>query len=759
MTTLSACTLPTSMANHIFSRWQGHWLRSWRECFQERKQIGPPVGPKICSISFHALTSLTKHALFLLIYSSFAHAESTPPATPTLPPVTLETYIVTGDSDVTYENNHVQMGAFRDVAPVNVPLSIDVVTREALEALGARSLLDAVQNTAGVTHAQISGSVYDNIALRGIVVENRGNYRLNGSLPVINLVDLPMEDKERVEVLKGSAGLYYGFVPPSGIINLVTKRAGLTPVTNLELMVNSFGAFGSHLDVGRRFGEQGKFGLRLNLASSGEDIGLDHYSGHREFASLAGDWQVNDKLLIKIDAEHVHKNVPEQAAIVLPVAVAGVITLPPLPPNTRNFGGPWQRYDAQATNLLLRADYLISRTWTILVEAGQAITERDRALGQLTLDNFTTGASTLRVSFTPGTFYENKNGRVEVFGRLLTGEIRHDITLGVTANQRFQENGSAGSAPAFATYYYHPSIPPSSVPPGPVNHRPSVIHDAGCYAFDRLAAFDERLQFIVGARATNYSSTTIVGGVPSTYKTTNDTHPMASALVKPTTRSSIYVSYLESPEPGGVAGTAQVNAGQLLPPLVSKQWEVGAKVELGKGALAQLNAFQIDRPGTFIDATNRLVPNGLSRYQGIELFVSGEIVPSLSVLASGLLLDARQTNAANAATFDRTPENTPEKTVSLFLEWRPPFIKGFAVSVGTYYTGRQPANDSDQAYLGGYTTLNVGASYHFQIGRCNYTARVNGFNVGDKVAWSTAGAGLLGATFPRLLKFSLMTSF
>ncbi|HZW20862.1 TonB-dependent receptor plug domain-containing protein [Noviherbaspirillum sp.] len=60
----------------------------------------------------------------------------------------------------------------------------------------------------------MNGSTYDNVAIRGIVVENRGNYRLNGSLPIINLIDVPLENKERVEVLKGAFSLYYGFVPP-----------------------------------------------------------------------------------------------------------------------------------------------------------------------------------------------------------------------------------------------------------------------------------------------------------------------------------------------------------------------------------------------------------------------------------------------------------------------------------------------------------------------------------------------------------------
>ena len=36
---------------------------------------------------------------------------------------------------------------------------------------------------------------------------------------------------------------------------------------------------------------------------------------------------------------------------------------------------------------------------------------------------------------------------------------------------------------------------------------------------------------------------------------------------------------------------------------------------------------------------------------------------------------------------------------------------------------------------------------------CDYTARVTGDNLSDKNAWSTAGASLLGVTFPRTYKF------
>ena len=147
------------------------------------------------------------------------------------PPVELEVYTVTDTQKSGFKAERVQVGSFRDMDPVDVPVTINVVTREVLDAQGARSIYDALKNTAGVTRANSNGNAADNIAIRGITVENRGNYRLNGTLPVVNLIDLTLENKERVEVLKGGASLYYGFVPPSGIVNLVTKRPTTKPLT------------------------------------------------------------------------------------------------------------------------------------------------------------------------------------------------------------------------------------------------------------------------------------------------------------------------------------------------------------------------------------------------------------------------------------------------------------------------------------------------------------------------------------------------
>ena len=169
--------------------------------------------------------------------------------------------------------------------------------------------------------------------------------------------------------------------------------------------------------------------------------------------------------------------------------------------------------------------------------------------------------------------------------------------------------------------------------------------------------------------------------------------------------------------------------------------------------------YEIERPSTFIDpAVNRFVANGLARFRGLELFLSGEITKDISLVGSLQNLDARQVKALNATTLNKTPEGTPRYTGSLFAEWRTP-VKDLGVSLGGYYTGRRAANNTNQGYIGGYTTFSAGLSNRFKVGDTPMVARINADNLFNRNAWAAAGSSLLGVTAPRLVKFSLSASF
>lgn len=647
----------------------------------------------------------------------------------------------------------VQVGAFRNAKVIDTPLTVNVITRDVLDAQAAGGLYDALRNTAGVTKSQLNGATYDNIAIRGILVENRGNYRLNGSLPVINLVDQPLENKVRVEVLKGASALYYGFVPPSGVINMTTKRAEVDPTAAITLKGDDNGGRIVAVDVGRQFND-GMFGVRVNLAGGQVASFQDNVKGDRQLAAIALDFNPTDKLSFKFDGEYIAKDVPEPGALALPGLTAGVLVLPSRPDPRLNLASKWQKYDADARNFLVRIDYRLNDIFAVKLEAGRAQTNRNRVFSQFQNYNMVTGAGTLSGSVVEGQKYVNDNMRGELSAKFDTGPLGHDLVIGYTENKRSQ-NGRQSEAFTSPQNLYNPIAIPYRARTQPLRDLPSTIKDEGVYAFNRVS-LGEQFQAILGVRRTNYRSLDTTAGTQNRYAA-KKTSPAVSVLYKPATWMSFYGSYLEGFEAAGTAPASAVNNGEVLPPAKTKQKEVGAKAEV-RGITASLAYFEIDRPSAYTNAANRFVLDGLVDYKGAEFAAFGSLSEQISITASGLLLDAAQKRAANALVIGKRPENTPKWTASLFAEWKLPMIEGLAINGGVFAMGNRAVNATNQAFIPGYTTADVGVRYTREVAGRTYSGQVNVENVLDKGYWSTAGNNLIGVGAPRTVKLTFSAS-
>lgn len=659
----------------------------------------------------------------------------------------LEEIVVTADRSDSFGADLVQVGTFRNARIIDVPLTVNVVPQELMRSQAVAGIYDALRNTAGVTRSQLGGSTYDNIAIRGILIENRTSYRLNGSMPIINLVDLPLENKDRVEVLKGVGALYYGFAPPSGIVNLVTKRPN-REVTAFTASTTNHGAANVTADLSRRFGD--RFGVRVNGGAGIVETGVKRFDGRRYVAALAADWDATESLKFKFDLEHVAKDVTEPSALQLLPAAFGFI--PPIPDPDTNFGGQDLRYDAWATNVLGRADLRISSAWALTVEGGQALTVRDRDFSQLENYGNAEGNGTLRVFRTRDQRFRNRNLRAELAGVFTTGPITHNLIAGASSNWRYQ-NGRNSTPLTVAQNFFNPRDV-TIAQPTVFTVTPLHITDRGAYVVNRAKL--GIVEVLAGVRYSDYKSRTqLPNGTVNRFAVTKWT-PSVGAIVKPAKNLSIYATYLEGLEEGGTAPINSAVPGDVLPPAVSTQYEIGVKGEVLANVLFQVAAFQIKRPSAFTDPVdNRFKLAGRARYRGIEASVTGEVTRRLSIYLTGQYLDAETESAVNPRLIGKRPENTPKWTGSLYGEYRPAAIRGFAVGGGIFYIGDRAVNNFNDAFVDGYTTLSASARYTFeQIGREGLTLQLNADNLTNERYWSTASNGLLAVGTPRQIKLT-----
>jgi iron complex outermembrane receptor protein len=688
-------------------------------------------------------------------FSLVSHAQTTDSASGAAGQ--LSTVTVESSSTSGFVANTVEAGTFRGANILEVPATVNTVTRDVFELQGAAGIYDVLRNTAGVTRQQNGGDTFDQLVIRGIAVENRTNYRLNGSLAIPNVSEIPMENKERVEVLKGASALYYGFTTPAGIVNLVTKRAGSTPVTSVGLTVDDKGSLQASTDIGRQFGDQNQYGLRINAAGGRVGSSIDGIDGNRSFVSAAFDWRVNNRLTLKADVENYRKRITEQAGITRSTAVKGVITLPALPDPDKLLGPAWAVFDAEVTNTQLRADYSLSDNWALTVEAGHSDAERDRRLASFSNYNVLTGAG--RITGNDQSLKQTSDlFRTELFGTFSTGSVQHELTIGAAQSKKtqdpiFQRNYGGAST---VQNLYNPIVigylPLTVLPTRPTTGAQDS-QELGLYALDRIT-FSPQWQLVVGARHTHFESTQGASAtIPSIAFDVRKTTPLAALSYKFTPDLVGYVSYAQGVEEGEIAPAGTANQNAHMPPGISKQKEVGLRWLIGGGMLLSGALFDIERPGAYTNSANTFVADGRQRYRGLELSAQGRLTRALAWQLSAQSLDA-EFRDINAQYNGKMPENTAKQTASAFLSYDIAAVPGLSINGGAYYTGRRPVDDLNQAFIGGTTIFGLGARYVTQMFGKRALWQINIDNVGDKRYWAAAGTRLaVGA--PRSVKATL----
>ena len=160
-------------------------------------------------------------AACLLGVTGQALAQSAAPAEPTLKPVTVDARSAAATAEVT---------GFGDMPLSRSPFSAAVVDSQAIVETGSRRLADLYRLDASISDAYNAPGYWDFASVRGYVLHSRDNYRRDG-LPMSSETTLPLENIERIEILKGPASALYGSEGVGGVVQVFLRkgREGLHP--------------------------------------------------------------------------------------------------------------------------------------------------------------------------------------------------------------------------------------------------------------------------------------------------------------------------------------------------------------------------------------------------------------------------------------------------------------------------------------------------------------------------------------------------
>lgn len=132
--------------------------------------------------------------------------------------VNLNPFVVTNQTDAGYNFSESALGS-RTVKPIgDIPSSIAVINKQLLDDLDATTIATAVNfGVSGVTNNTTNS---DDVNIRGF----RTNQALRDGVMIVSFKRNPLYDVDRVEIVKGPAGMLLGntlFI--GGVVNFVTK--------------------------------------------------------------------------------------------------------------------------------------------------------------------------------------------------------------------------------------------------------------------------------------------------------------------------------------------------------------------------------------------------------------------------------------------------------------------------------------------------------------------------------------------------------
>lgn len=158
--------------------------------------------------------------------------------------------------------------------------SYTIITAEEIEKFQYRDVTDALRSVPGL-HIVESGArgTLTSVFTRG-ANSNQTLVMVNGlavndpSSPggAANLASIPLDNVDRIEVVRGPQSALYGSQAVGGVINIITKRGGGDPRSTLRVEGGTLGTLNTYASTGGSFGDTDYFLSLGREATNGNDI-------------------------------------------------------------------------------------------------------------------------------------------------------------------------------------------------------------------------------------------------------------------------------------------------------------------------------------------------------------------------------------------------------------------------------------------------------------------------------------------------------
>lgn len=679
-----------------------------------------------------------------LIFGVAAIASTTTPTTPQQPPETSQKpepekptsenqpeapsepenqepieLVVTGEQDG-YRVPEASTATKTDTPLRDIPQSIQVIPRQVIDDQKVQRISDVLRNVSGVI-AKPTNSTSDTYTIRGFdSTENlRNGFRQDSFTGFTDTANI-----ERVEVLKGPASVLYGQLEPGGVVNYVTKQPLSEPFYSAEFSVGSYSYYRPAIDISGPLNPDKSVLYRLNVA-------YENSGGFRDFAdkevfTVAPSLTVkfSEDTTLNLEYEYINRKNNYDLGL-LPIKESFDF------PISFNFGEPSDSYKLEGSRVSAVFSHSFNRNWQFKSGYSAQIVDTKRSNVQpLDFQNpfEADGRNVLRRYNKVADYSREYSWQNDLIGKFNTGSIEHQLLLGVEFGRSIFGYPFRISYDVPPLDFYNPvygAAIPTTFDEGFQDER--TTNRIGLYLQDQIALLPN-LKLLVGGRFDfvrfkNESVTDLINNSEPTMSRRyyEAFSPRVGLVYQPIKPLSLYASYTRGFKPDEFSITVDRS---LLEPQKGTQYEVGIKGEFFDGKLAAtLAAYEITKTNV---ATSDIanpdfsIAAGEVKSRGIELDITGEILPGWNIIASYAHNDAYVSEDNSLPVGDRLI-SAPRNSASLWTtyEIQEGNLRGLGIGGGVFFVGDREATLPNTITIPSYVRTDATIFYkqpNYQVG-------------------------------------------
>ena len=615
-----------------------------------------------------------------------------------------------------------------DTPLAETPQSVTVVTRDQMVDQGATNLQDALTYAAGVrSDAYGIDSRSDSFLVRGsdatIYLDGLQTYSSGWYTSTARPDPYTLE---RLEVLRGPAGMLFGAGNAGGVVNMVSKRPQQETYREVGVQLGSFGRKQVQADLTGALTADGDWSYRLIALHRKSDTQVDYVPDDRSLVMPSLTWRPSAATSLTLQALW-QKDKTGSTSQFFPWKGTILPNINGPLPSSRFIGEPGDGYDTERKTFGWLFEHKFDDRWTFRQNFRASRTFNDShyhyadsfsepggwsldPLGQRLLGRYN-GKS---LAWTSMTGIDN-----HVEGHFDTGSVRHTLLVGAEYSRQRQDKteGSAYSAiDAYAPVYGIGYVPVTELMRKPR----TTQRNAGIYVQDQMKW--NNWIFVAGLRHDRSTA----GTAGSASETTSATSRRFGAMYMLPSGWSPYLSYTESFTPQG--GT-DLN-GRLFKPLRGEQVEAGVKYQpQGSPTSFTASAFSLKEKNRIVsDSTN---PNygrqvDATKNKGVELELKTTLARDFDLIANYTYIDV-----------DHKLIDTPRNQVSVWGKYRFSIagVPGFSAGAGVRYMSgfRDVEGTGAGPYVPSVALLDLMLAY--ESAKWRYALNIN--NATDKTYFST----------------------